>query len=263
MATSLPNRRKNCNRFSIESLESRPQRSAEINLICPTRFVVKVNMMNDDARMFDLLSRLTKTLGELLGPATEVVLHDLRQLEHSIVAIANEELTGRRIGDTIDTLGIHLFKQNNYEDMANYQTRTKSGKTLRSCSVFVRDTAGKPIGALCVNQDLSALLNLKSWLDQSLHVAEKRAAPDRLENNVTDVLSALIEEAVQSTGKSPDQFTRDDKLMVISYLDERGAFLIRYSMEKVAALLGISKFSIYNYLGDLREVEDTAVEAEV
>src|SRR5271168_4056709 len=109
--------------------------------------------MNDDARIFDLLTRLTATLGELLGPTTEVVLHDLRKPEHSIVAIANEQVTGRTIGDTLDALGLHLFAENSFEDMANYETRTKSGKTLRSCSVFAHDAAGKPIGALCVNQD--------------------------------------------------------------------------------------------------------------
>jgi predicted transcriptional regulator YheO len=208
-------------------------------------------LAKEDKRIFDLLSRLTTTLGQLLGQSTEVVLHDLRKADHSIVAIANPQVTGRKIGDTLDNLGIHLFESHNFEDMANYETRTKSGKVLRSCSVFVKDDDGTAIGALCVNQDMSALVKLRDWLDQALETS-KPTEDARLDNNVEDVLSQLIEDAIASTGRTPNEFSREDKIAVISYLDARGAFLIRYSMEKVASLLGISKFSIYNYLNDMR-----------
>jgi predicted transcriptional regulator YheO len=205
----------------------------------------------EEERMFELLGRLTKTLGELLGPSTEVVLHDLREPEHSIIAIANQQLTGRKVGDTIESLGVHLFASNNFQDMANYETRTKTGKVLRSCSVFVRDGEGRAIGALCVNRDTSALLKLRDWLEgELLHSAP--APEPRTTDNVEDVLEHMIEGAIRATGKSPNEFSRDDKIAVISYLDARGAFLIRYSMEKVATLLCISKFSIYNYLNDMR-----------
>jgi predicted transcriptional regulator YheO len=105
----------------------------------------------EDQRLFDLLTRLTKTLGELLGQSTEVVLHDLRQADSTIVAISNPQLTGRKVGDTLDNLGLHLFESHNFDDMANYETRTKTGKVLRSCSVFVRDDEGQAIGALCAS----------------------------------------------------------------------------------------------------------------
>jgi predicted transcriptional regulator YheO len=205
----------------------------------------------EDLRLFDLLTRLTNTLGSLLGQFSEVVLHDLRQPEHTIVAISNPQLTGRKVGDTLEDLGLHLFESQNFQDMANYETRTKTGKVLRSCSVFVRDAEGNAIGALCVNQDISALLKLRQWLDQALEPS--KPVPDaRLESNIEDVLSRLIEDAIRSTGRAPADFSREDKIAVISYLEARGAFLIRHSMEKVASLLGISKFSIYNYLGGMR-----------
>jgi len=216
----------------------------------------------ENQRIFDLLTRLTKTLGELLGQSTEVVLHDLRQADNTIVAISNPQLTGRKIGDTLDNLGRHLFESHNFDDMANYETRTKTGKVLRSCSVFVRDDEGTAIGALCVNQDMSALLKLREWLDQALET-NKSVEETHTDNNVEDVLSQLIEDAIRSTGKTASEFSRDDKIAVISYLDARGAFLIRYSMEKVASLLGISKFSIYNYLNDMRADAITAEAAKL
>jgi predicted transcriptional regulator YheO len=191
------------------------------------------------------------TLGELLGPSSEVVLHDLRRPKHSIVAVSKYRLTGRNVGDTLDALGLHLFQQSNFEDMANYETKTGTGKVLHSCSVFVKDDKGKPIGALCVNQDRSALIKMRDWLDQILQAPTLQEG-ERAENNVEDVLSQLIQDAIRSTGKTLEHLTREDKVAVISHLNARGAFLIRYSMEKVASLLSISRFSIYNYLENLR-----------
>ena len=209
--------------------------------------------LKQDEQIFELLTRVTKTLGELLGTSTEIVLHDLRRTDHTIVALSNQHLSGRKVGDSLDALGTRLFAENSYQDMANYETRTENGLTLRSCTVFVRDEKGEAIGALCVNQDLSPLLSMQSWLQQALRREPTEAQPEVEENHVENVLNGMIDEAIRSTGKLPERFSREDKLSVISYLDKRGAFQIRYSMEKVAALLNISKFSIYNYLGSLRE----------
>jgi predicted transcriptional regulator YheO len=207
--------------------------------------------LQEDDRIFEILARLTTILGDLLGKTSEVVLHDFRKMDRSIVAISKVSLTDRRVGDTIDALGAHLFEQHGYRDMANYETRTNTGKVLRSCSVFIKDQAGHPLGALCVNQDRSTLLKMRAWIDQALETAEPEKE-ELNENNVEDVLSQLIRDAVRSTDKTLDELTREDKVSVIHYLDARGAFLIRYSMEKVASLLGISRYSIYNHLSNKR-----------
>jgi predicted transcriptional regulator YheO len=51
-----------------------------------------------DPRMRPLLP-LVQGLAEMFGPDCEVVLHDISQLPHSIVAIENGHVTGRSVGD--------------------------------------------------------------------------------------------------------------------------------------------------------------------
>ncbi|MEY9873974.1 hypothetical protein ABH931_003468 [Streptacidiphilus sp. MAP12-33] len=41
---------------------------------------------------------------------------------------------------------------------------------------------------------------------------------------------------------------RVDKQRVVALLEERGAFTIRHGVENVAAALGVSRFTVYNYL---------------
>ena len=46
--------------------------------------------------------------------------------------------------------------------------------------------------------------------------------------------------------------TRAEKQQLVRYLDERGAFALRRSVESVAETLGVSRFTVYNYLDAAR-----------
>jgi hypothetical protein len=44
------------------------------------------------------------------------------------------------------------------------------------------------------------------------------------------------------------QLSREDKQRAVKLLNERGAFQLRKSVEQVAEVLGVSRFTVYNYL---------------
>ena len=49
---------------------------------------------------------------------------------------------------------------------------------------------------------------------------------------------------------------RADKLKFLEYLDSKGAFLITKSSERVCEYLGISRYTLYNYLDLLRSKQE-------
>jgi len=61
-------------------------------------------------------------------------------------------------------------------------------------------------------------------------------------------LDTLIEQALSEIGKPVALMTKDDKVKVVQTLNQAGAFLITKSGDKVASILGISKFTLYNYM---------------
>ena len=69
-------------------------------------------------------------------------------------------------------------------------------------------------------------------------------------SNVDELLELMMQEAVAGTGKQLSMLTKEDKVAVVRYLDEKGAFLIKKSAERVADFLGISRFTVYNYLNE-------------
>ncbi len=206
---------------------------------------------SERSAIMEFLTRLTDGLGQALGPNCEIVLHDFNQPELSIVAIANGHVTGRAVGDTLDVLGFQLLRQRPTGDMLHYRTIAKNGKILRSSSIFLRDNDGDIFGAICVNSDISSLLNLHEWLKRELS-SEEGLVEEHFEHSVEEVLDRLITAALDSTGKQANDLTREEKVSIVAQLEARGAFLIRYSVDRVAERLSLSKYTIYNYLEEIK-----------
>ena len=74
-------------------------------------------------------------------------------------------------------------------------------------------------------------------------------------SNALDRLVAHIEEELG--GKLQD-LHRADKQAAVRMLDERGAFLLRKAIEDVAALMSVSRITIYNYLNAIRNDGDAS-----
>lgn len=66
-------------------------------------------------------------------------------------------------------------------------------------------------------------------------------------------LDRMIAAIEQELGSSLVDLDRRSKQMVVRQLAERGAFLLRRSVEEIADRLGVSRMSIYNYI---RAIED-------
>ncbi|WP_371500934.1 helix-turn-helix domain-containing protein [Kitasatospora sp. NBC_00374] len=58
----------------------------------------------------------------------------------------------------------------------------------------------------------------------------------------------LAEMARQFDGRPLAELDRADKQRVVALLEERGAFTVRHGVETVASALGVSRFTVYNYL---------------
>lgn len=62
----------------------------------------------------------------------------------------------------------------------------------------------------------------------------------------------MIEKSLQQINKPVDQMTKEDKLEILRYLDEKGTFLITKSGDKVCNALKMSKYTMYSYLDIVR-----------
>ncbi len=70
--------------------------------------------------------------------------------------------------------------------------------------------------------------------------------------HVDRAIHQLISMAETRIGVPISAMSRQQKQQVVRFLDERGAFNLRKSVETVADKLGVSRFTVYNYLDSTR-----------
>jgi hypothetical protein len=66
--------------------------------------------------------------------------------------------------------------------------------------------------------------------------------------HLSETVERLISAAEKSIGKPVAKMSRTQKQMVVRFLDDRGAFLIRRAVDAVANRLEVTRFTVYNYL---------------
>lgn len=70
--------------------------------------------------------------------------------------------------------------------------------------------------------------------------------------DLTDGLARLIEDVEAELGGRLSELPRAEKQHAVRVLEERGAFEMRRSAETVAEALGVTRFTVYNYLNRAR-----------
>ena len=65
---------------------------------------------------------------------------------------------------------------------------------------------------------------------------------------VTGALERMVTAVEAELGRPLASLSREDKQRAVRLLDQQGAFRLRKAVEDVADLLGVSRFTVYNYL---------------
>lgn len=231
----------------------------------------------DGERLIAVFRELVIPLGHALPASSEVVLHDLSLLPDSIVAVSGS-VTHRQVGDPATDLLLEQAAQGFPEHKLSYETRLPDGRRMRSSTMIIRDVAGIPVAALCINTDTSMWHSLRRIAglmigggvddpDDLTHVlelasTEEDGAPtggassgEKFAHDVDELASHILHQAITSVGVPVELMRKEHKLRVVRELKRRGVFLLRESVDMIAESLGVTRFTIYNYLNEISDDE--------
>ena len=211
-----------------------------------------------------LLERFMKVIAQQFGENCEVVVHDLTQgLEHSVIAIENGYVTGRKVGSPSTNLGLEVLRGTQKgADRYGYITHTPNGKILRSSSIYFENDEGKIIGSFCVNFDITDLLRTQNFLKNLTVSNDASYTQEHFMPDLNDIVEILIHEYLSSHDLKLETMGKTEKFNLIKYLDDKGAFLVRNSSNKVCEFLDISKYTLYAYLKDIQGKSADKVESD-
>lgn len=212
-------------------------------------------LQNDFQAYIDRYRPIMNAIHAVLGPNSEVILHNLSTPQSSVVATCGN-VTNRMLGAPCTNLVIETLRKDgdNAQDILGYRTVSKDGKQMKSFTTFIREE-GKIVGCLCCNIDITEHLVVEKLIHhfcQDHTIGEEKAKKEVFAQEISDVVEEIIQYELQSYGKPVAMLQRCDKLALVAALDAKGIFDVKGSPETLAQYLGVSMFTIYNYIKEVR-----------
>lgn len=200
---------------------------------------------------------LVEGIANTFGKNCEVVLHDVRNPHNSIVAIANGHVTNRVVGGPMSEYGLMALRKADFSNhKVNYLKKTRDGRMLKSSSLYIKDESGNLIGFLCINYDVSELKLIKGMLNDFMSMSDETAEitdeSDSYGDTVNDVLERIVDKTLEASGKPVAFLSKEEKVHMVELLDSKGVFLVKGAIDYVAKVLCVSRYTIYNYLEEIR-----------
>ena len=87
--------------------------------------------------------------------------------------------------------------------------------------------------------------------DNEIHFSIKEKQNDQQESNVLSIAEDMIDHILKEyQGR---KLSRDEKIQIIRFMNEKGIFLIKGTVEMVAERLKTAKVTIYSYLDVIKK----------
>ena len=199
---------------------------------------------------FDFLIRFLEGLQKFLGENSEILIHDYALNP----AVSGRAVGGSPKGGMITQLGKDIEPM---KDSIQTFSNGPKDRFYKSFTTLIPDESGKIVGSVCVNLDVSDLLNAQRALGAFVQYPMTHHAPtndiDALATkNVDDILKYYMKQAELLVGKPMGLMNKEEKIRALDYLDQKGVFKISKTSVLLCETLQVSKYTLYNYLEEAR-----------
>ena len=204
--------------------------------------------------------RILDILKASFSPRVEGVIHDLKQPGCPVIAIVNNQVTGRDIGDISSDFG-YLFNMKEIPTFPiNSQWTASNGNEIRSSTLSYLDNNDQPDFSLSFNQNISTVKDMINTLEQWFsYEAPGSVSPVEQEQGFAtqEDLQNEIAKCMFHLNVNPKTIKKSEKKIIVQMLYEGGHFGKRGIISLLCQELNVSRPTIYRYLNEIRKNRST------
>lgn len=212
-----------------------------------------------DKNKLYFLKNIAKGITSVFGERCEVAIHDFKDLQKSLVHIEGD-VTSRSLNSSIPDMLYRLIKEfgDDAPDKFGYKSTTEDGKILKCSTHMVRNDEGKIIGCLCINFNVTDFTFLANAFNDFTFASTNESNGsgnskfNGIQGTFAESMESAIDFAISEYGKIPTMMDKADKLAILEKLEKDGVFLMKGSVDYMSRVLGASRYTIYNYLKQIR-----------
>jgi len=206
---------------------------------------------------------LVDFIAEFMGENTEVVLHDLTDWQHSVVAIRNGHISGREVGAPITEVSLKILRSEIHKKvpfMNNDPKKFNKSETIKSATWFIKDEKETLIGMICINSDCRDLMAARNILDKMINppILDKDKAekgPEKINIDVKALVDNNLDHVSKNLSKKMKLLSKEEKIDVVGKLNEMGTFTVKGTIWYLANIMGISVPTLYRYIASAKRTE--------
>lgn len=205
---------------------------------------------------------LTRFIAELLGPDSEVILYEVES--RTVYHVINPFDDQMAVGSEMRSLECSFLDNRLYERedfIVNYRAISLQKGKLKSATIFLRSDDRKLVGVLTVNVNVDRLVEMRDILNIMIsghHPYDQKSASfyNSFDISVEGMVVNTIQEELAKYNVEPTRLSQNEKLEVVSNLDQKGIFLVKGAIAELAGFLHTTETTIYRYLNKLSAARD-------
>ncbi|GHV54459.1 hypothetical protein AGMMS49579_15070 [Spirochaetia bacterium] len=224
-----------------------------------------------DQLIIDSYKNTVDALAAYLGEAFEIVLHQLDDLDHSLIKAANEFHSGRSKGAPITDLALSLLEDINKNQaevraaehpaeppsagaglFRTYYSKSKYGKPVKSVTTVICGEGGRAIGLLCINMYLDSPLS--ALLQPFTFNETKDYLPENYINDSEELISQTLEKIRKEVEQDESVLVSQKNKEIVTILYHQGIFKLKNAVKIISEKLNISRNTVYLHI---RALEDS------
>lgn len=199
---------------------------------------------------------IAEGVAEFWGDLCEVVIHNLENMDHSVMHILNGHLSGRQPGATISEVTLsflnRMLADPNLKHLS-YFAKDKRGETFKASITAIYGEKGNIIGLFCLNVYLATPLSaFVQCLTPGENASHENLSETFVENTEELMLHAL-EEAKKAVYSNLAISSSNKNKEIVFILYQKGIFNLKDSVITIAEHLGISKNTVYMHIRNMNK----------
>ncbi|MDJ0782608.1 MAG: PAS domain-containing protein [Desulfosarcinaceae bacterium] len=211
-----------------------------------------------DLNQLETLRRMASGIVGVFGERCEVVIHDFSDLARSVVHIEGD-VTHRSVGAPVTSTMKRMLDEfgDRVPDKVAYKITTEDGKVLRCASIFLRDQQGRLTGCLSINFNISDFMFFaQAFADFTSLPGDNGGSGGATRVDFSQKpersMETIVDDTVTRRGKPPAMMDRADRTEIVRRLESAGVFMVKGSVNYLARVLGVSPYTVYSYLKEVR-----------
>lgn len=195
-------------------------------------------------------------VAEFWGDFCEVVIHNLENMDCSVMYIVNGHLSGRQVGASISEVTLSFLNQMLAEpDLKHvcYFAKTKRGETFKASISAILGEMGNIIGLFCLNTYLNTPVSALVHCLCPSESAKHETISETFVENTQELMLHALEDAKKCVYSNLTISSSNKNKEIVALLYQKGIFNLKDSVITIAEHLGISKNTVYMHIRNMNK----------